>query len=162
MPLQVSNPFVLIDDFIMDRLFNPVTWWAEYHFGIDAPKVRNRVIIAGFLLVIFVMMSLDRYIVMTVLLIFLGAAVFTEDIDRSNWIARNKTGKNIARVTHRPLRWVNNVLCIFFLVTSDPSLVGYSWLLNIGAILIFFLGEYLFATDAMPPHYYEHKEAPQL
>jgi hypothetical protein len=160
--VNVPNPFRMIDDVLLDYVFNPLTWRIEYQFGWNAMDVRVAVSYIGGILLLFAS-YLDRdYILFFLSLVYISAVWFAGlDLFQTRWAANNKTGKNIDRITGFPLRRFNDAMLFVQILLPDSTQLIY-WVSLLGWALILSIATYLDATDAMPPHYHEYKEAPQF
>jgi hypothetical protein len=164
MSTNVPNPFWLFDQFVLDRLFNPVTWWSDYHFGKDAMDLRFGFTALGYLLLVFSAVNSRAFIFLFFLLILMSLIWLFRDTPRRQWVKNNKTGRNIRRVEGFTLRMFNQALLAYISMPTPAdtrSSLDY-WVTFAGFICLIVIGEYLDATDILPPHYHERKITPQF
>lgn len=173
--VQVPNPFKVIDEVILDYIFNPLTWWTEYRFRINPSSIGTFCVISGSVMAIVSLMILNQIVLGTLAGLMCGLSLRKRVYARRLWIRNNATGKNVMREA----QWVTRISMLFFTVIitaymlvalaagleSEVSLnlnPNYLWYMFIlGMWFINVITAYLDATDAMPPWYREFKSVPQ-
>ncbi len=157
----VPNPFKLMDDFLLERVFNPLTWWVEYHYDRNAMDIRICVTYTALLILLLVSVFEKTHFLFFILLSALGYYwVYGTNILRRLWRSNNQTGKNSSRISGFPIRRINDVFVLMQLLTPSSNYF-YNVLDVIGWIMISIVCGYLDATDATPPQHREFKAVPQ-
>ena len=161
---NVPNPFWLGDQLVLDWIFNPISWWSNYHYGNDAMDLRLGFAVLGYLLLVFSAVYNRSFIFLFLLLVAMSLLWLLRDVPRREWVQNNKTGKNIKRVEYFWIRMVDLALLTFIIIsTSSHSWFDMIFWVNMLAfIFIIILCAYLDATDTLPPNYHERKTAFQF
>ena len=158
---EVPNPFMLFDNFLLDRVCNPISWKVEYQFGKDAINLRlYALFLAHVLLATLAVAYMNSYIVFGVIALSAVHHWQKNSWVRSRWVRNNKTGKNVARVNYFWFRMIQLAWSVFIpaIFSTNNSLVEILVVTSI-CQLFFTIPEYLEAVDAMPPGYHERKAA---
>ncbi len=160
MALEVRNPFLMLDDFILDWVFNPFSWWSEYQYGKDAMSISLVVSLVGYALIALLLFNNQSYILTYIVLAFAGHEMTNAGLRRKIWLRNTRTGRNIARATRFGLRMV--VICVmsYLIITDHQSMLRsnlYTCQLMIGSIMAILAPLYFDATDSLPHNYKERK-----
>jgi hypothetical protein len=159
---QVPNPFKLYDDYLLDCVFNPLTWWMEYKFGKNAMDIRFGASGVGF-----IGFSICSMIIGNPTLFLANAIMFSSvQINsagiRNYWHSNNKTGKNALRINGFDFRRLIDFFTVAFVITAAFFPFYLALALSISWFLMAFVPNYLDATDATPPKFREFKTVPQI
>ncbi|MES2966315.1 MAG: hypothetical protein V4668_00845 [Patescibacteria group bacterium] len=172
----VPNPFRIIDDVLMDYVFNPLSWWCEIHINRDAVHLGTICVYLGSVLVIVSLFIQDGFVNG-----FFGVALCVVSCRRRQfarrcWESDTKTGKNRLR----EFKWImRSALLSMAVILSASLLVTNFSLINVssGAVhfmyffmimfvvgmwLVTVLPEYFDATDTMPPKQVQTKTLHQI
>jgi hypothetical protein len=154
--MKLQNPLVALDDFLLDYVFNPFSWWAEYNFGKDAMFFRVQSRMLG--CIMFMAIGLWMYDILLFFLAFsLSVLTFLfKDVVVMRWNNNNSTGRNVARVADRSFRYFDTFGCIFIALSykNQSMMMSFVSIVAImGALFAFWVTSYLDATDKMPPMY---------
>jgi hypothetical protein len=163
--MNVPNPFKLLDELLLDYVFNPFTWWSEATFGKDAMAISGIVSWLGMICFVisgFLETSSNFYWVPAVFSLFILHLAYLKTC-RDRWCKNNKTGKNILRINEFWWRMCYGALtAIFFVgVTGAARDTACIIVWMIGVFFWLFISPYLDATDAMPPGYRQRQVIPQ-
>lgn len=161
--MNVPDPRTVIDDLMLDYVFNPLSWWSEYHFGKDALDLRLYASYAGCSMIAFVSVQERWYFPLLIMALLAAFTWWTSDEIRRRWVRNNATGKNICRVADRWIRMINIALVVIQFVQTSmvPSTPSFDVLVSMGWLFLMVVTSYFYATDTMSPAYKEHKTAPQ-
>ena len=159
--VKVPSPGEFVDNTLLDRILNPITWCCEYYYGKDAMHLRLLSLLSGHLLLLVYKAYERSFITMFMLLVSVSVQWLRASVIRSEWQENNKTGRNVARVTTYHSRMIIIVLTLF--IALPNSLVTWSdlffWIQLVGFVLAFLIPCYLEATDALPPAYHARRSA---
>lgn len=148
-----------IDDWILNRIFEPVAWWSEYNFGVTGMRLFFYFSMVGATILIF-----DSYDAGFYLLTFFFLAVaiiITFSIDAYEASVRKNNGLNPQRS-----RWQMRYLCVAlggYAILSghfDHNMSDLEILANDTAYTALVLALYFSACNAMPPGYRERHLVP--
>ena len=159
--MNVPDPRTVIDDLLLDYVFNPLSWWSEYHFGKDAMDLRLYSAYAGCGTIMFASIQERWYFAFFIIVLLATFTWWTANEVRRRWVRNNSTGKNVSRVADRWIRMINILMVIIQFGQSAvvPATSGFHLLVSISWVLLMVLTSYFIATDAMPPSYLERKAA---
>lgn len=156
---KVPNPFWLCDQFLLDRVFNPITWRCEYHYGKDSVHLYSCFLMGGSLLWVISALHNLSYVFLFLILVLTSVWWLRRDVFHRKWVNNNKTGRNIERVNGFLVRMCN--LLVLLSVVYPAILLGlpdlYYMVFLGGSFCHLLVCPYLHATDAMPPGYHERK-----
>ncbi|MBY0538012.1 hypothetical protein K2P47_01285 [Patescibacteria group bacterium] len=159
--VQIPNPFKLMDDLLLDYVFNPITWKIEYRYGKNAMDVRIVLKYIGIATLMLLCVLAQAHLLFILLLaLWVLQSWVGDDAARASWKINNKTGKNIWRINGFSVRRINDLLMLYCVIMPSGDFV-WDILGNAGWLLVLSIPGYLDATDALPPYYRELKTAPQ-
>ncbi len=152
MAFKVPNPFLMLDDLLLDRVFNPFTGWSEHQYGKDAMSICLVVSLIGYALIVLVMSFNQYFFLAFIVSVCAGNDMARIGQRRKNWLQNTRTGKNFARMLYFDLRMFE-IAVVFLLSVLQLSIS----VVIIGLIMAFIVPLYLDATDTLPPNYHESK-----
>ena len=173
---NVPNPFKVIDDVLMDNIFNPISWWSVNSVRRDAVYLGTVCAYGGTILVMGSLIVLAELLMAPVAGYLCGLSCRRRKYARRDWQSNNRTGKN--RI--REFKWINrSVLLVMFFTFSvfllvlpvdktnfplwTAQTVGHLWIVFIcGMWLVNVLPEYFDATDNVPPRHVQFKTVSQI
>ncbi len=163
---ETPNPFLLVDNFLLDYIYNPLVWWSDEQFKKDGGVLTELAMLLFYAMCAVVFLAIGKswamiYVFPVLWIWWMGRGTIAASYHVGNW-----TGKNVYRPVLFPLRLLVCLVSLsFYVAIWMPRQVpfGPATPFAVSGVSVVLLSiVYIFSTDATPPRYRATKLTPRI